>query len=599
MWLTTADLRLCRRLFRQARPYRAHLAGLFLLELVATPLALLDPVPLKIAVDSAVGGRPLPGVLAAVLPAGAADSPGLVVAVAIALLLAVAVLAEIHSLAVSFVRWHVGERLVLDFQSELFRHCQRVSFAYHDEHGAFDATNRIDYDAPAIRYLILDGLIPFLTSVVMVVVMLDVTLRLDAELALVALSISPVFVIAARFYRRRLREQWSDLREIESGASAVVQEALSTLRIVKAFGQEQHEEARFVRESWGGIRARLGLLLTDSGFSAVISIATAIGTACVLGIGIAHVRAGTLTLGNLLIVLGYLATLYEPLQVIGRKAASVQSHLASADRALALLDQPPDVVERPDARAIRRATGNVVFDGVSFEYEKGQAVLQDVSFAVSSGSSVGIVGMSGTGKTTLAGLLMRFFDPTAGRILLDGLDLRDYRVADLRNQFALVPQDVALFSGTIAENIAYARRDALEADIVRAARAANAHEFITRLPEGYQTVVGERGMRLSGGERQRISIARAFLRDAPILLLDEPTSSVDVWTEAEILEGLDRLTRDRTTFFITHRLSSLKRCDVLLIVADGRPVTVTSDVAAALDALSAGAPCAAQGETFT
>ena len=282
------------------------------------------------------------------------------------------------------------------------------------------------------------------------------------------------------------------------------------------------------------------------------------------------IQARALTLGSFMMVWGYLAQLYGPLKTISKKAASLQTHLAGAERAFAVLDELPDVLERPNARPLARAWGAMAFRNVSFAYDQNRPVLQDISFEIDSGTCLGIAGATGAGKTTLVNLLTRFYDPTVGEILLDGTDLRDYRLADLRNQFAIVLQEPVLFSTSIAENIAYARPFAGEAEIVAAAKAANAHDFIVRLTQGYETIVGERGMRLSGGERQRISIARAFLKNAPILILDEPTSSVDVKTEAAIVEAMERLIRGRTTFIIAHRASALRHCDHILVIEQGR-----------------------------
>jgi ATP-binding cassette subfamily B protein len=282
----------------------------------------------------------------------------------------------------------------------------------------------------------------------------------------------------------------------------------------------------------------------------------------------------------------YLTQLYSPLKTLSKKAAGLQSHLASAERAFALLDEAPDVVERPHARPLARAAGAVAFRHVSFAYGADPPVLRDVSLDVAPGARVGVAGPTGAGKTTLVSLLSRFVDPTAGGVLLDGVDLRDYRLADLRNQFAIVLQDTVLFSASVAENIAYARPGAGEAEVVAAAEAASAHEFIVNLPQGYQTLVGERGMRLSGGERQRIALARAFLKDAPILILDEPTSAVDLRTEAQIMGAVRRLMRGRTTFLVAHRLSTLEDCDVVLRVEHGRVVATTP--AAVREALAPG-----------
>jgi ATP-binding cassette subfamily B protein len=270
--------------------------------------------------------------------------------------------------------------------------------------------------------------------------------------------------------------------------------------------------------------------------------------------------------------MAYLSQLYGPLRTIGKNSASLQGYFTSAERAFALLDRAPDVVERHDARPLRRAIGGLAFRHVSFAYEKNHPILSDLSFEVPAGARVGIAGRTGVGKTTMLSLVTRFYDPDAGQILLDGVDVREYKVADLRNQFAIVLQEPVLFSTSVAENIAYGRPEASEEEIIHAARLADAHDFVVRLPDGYQTRVGERGMRLSGGERQRISLARAFLKDAPILLLDEPTSSVDIKTESNIIDAIERLMHGRTTFIVAHRLSTLSNCEIRLEVQDGRIV---------------------------
>ena len=306
----------------------------------------------------------------------------------------------------------------------------------------------------------------------------------------------------------------------------------------------------------------------------MVGLVIAAGEAAVIFIGVRNVQAGTLTLGDLLLVMGYLSQLYRPLQSISKKVGDLQGSLASAERTFALLDQTPEVIEKPNAIPLSRASGALSFQNVSFAYEGGEnnPVLQNVSFEVGPGTRVGIAGATGAGKTTLVSLLTRFYDPTSGQITLDGVDLRDYKIADLRKQFAIVLQEPVLFSTSIAENIAYANPDATYEEIVAAARAANAHEFTTNLPEGYHTQVGERGMRLSGGERQRISLARAFLKDSPVLILDEPTSSVDEKTEAVIMEAMTQLMLGRTTFMIAHRLSTLEQCDVRLKIEQGRVI---------------------------
>ncbi|OLD38769.1 MAG: xenobiotic-transporting ATPase [Candidatus Rokubacteria bacterium 13_1_40CM_2_68_8] len=576
------DLVLLRRLLRQAQPYWAHIAGFFLLSLLATPLALLMPLPLKIAVDSGIGSRPLPRLLGVFIRQAGTLSHGSALLLAVGLLVAIALLSQLQAMAVSLLRTYVGEKLLLEFRAELFRHIQRLSLLFHDTKGTVESIYRLQYDAMAIQAIAVDHVIPFISSSFTLVGMLYVTARIAWPLALVALVISPIVFAVGKRFRRGLRKGSREVKVLEKSALAVVQEVLQGLRVVKAFVREESEQDRFVQRSVEGMRARLRLALVEGEYGLVIGLATAVGTGAVLLLGVHQVQSGVLTLGDLLLVMGYMAQFYEPLKTMAKKSATLQSHLASVERTFALLDEAPEVVEKPNARPLVRALGGIVFREVSFAYGPDRPVLHQVSFDIDPGRRVGIAGETGAGKTTLVSLLLRFYDPTSGLILLDGVDLRDYRLEDLRNQFAFVPQETVLFSTSIAENIAYARPEAADAEVIAAAKAASAHEFITLLPQGYDTLVGERGMCLSGGERQRISLARAFLKNAPILILDEPTSSVDVDTEAAIVEAMDRLMRGRTTFLISHRLNALKGCDPVLVVEDGRLVAQTSDFFAAV-----------------
>jgi ATP-binding cassette subfamily B protein len=547
------------------------LIALLGLDLLGGLFVLLTPLPLKIVIDSVLGSRPLPGFLRHVLPEQVSGSAALLLG-AVGLLLSVALLGGLQSLAGTLLRGQVGERLLLDFRGRLFRHAQGLSLSYHDAQGTADAHYRIQKDAAAIQDLLIDDVLPLVGAALTVALMFSVTLWLDWQLGLVAAVVAPVLLFLSGRYKRRLRQQSREVKRLESGALAVVQEVLSALRVVKAFGQEDRERDRFLRHAREGMHARLRLLLAEGGYGMAVRMTTALGTAAVLFLGVAHVQSGALTLGGLVLVLGYLAQMYDPLKTISRKAGGLQSHLASAERAFALLDQRPDVDDRPDARPLKRSAGAIEFRGVTFGYRKDCPVLEGVSFTVEPETRLGLVGATGAGKTTLLNLLARFYDPASGQVLLDGRDVRDYRLADLRGQFALVLQDAVLFSATVAENMAYACPGATREEIQGAAKAACAHDFIVRLPQGYDTRVGERGMCLSGGERQRIAIARAFLKDAPVLLLDEPTSAVDVQTEADILEAMERLMRGRTCLIITHRASPLAACDEVLALEQGRLV---------------------------
>lgn len=565
-----SDLTLYRRLLRRTRPYWLHIAGIFLLGLVSTPLSLLIPFPLMLAVDSIIGDKPLPHLLTWLLPRSATSSDAALLTLVAVSVIAIALLNQLQTLGSSFLSTFAKEKLVLDLRTQLFGHVQRLSLAYHDLKGTTDSTYRIQYDSSAVGYIAIDGVIPFITAAFTLVSMLYVTYRINWQLALIALAISPVLFIVTSAFRLRLRHQWRQLKRLESGAMSIVQEVLQAVRVVKAFGQEDRERERFATRSSESVQARIRVSLSEGAFDLLMGLTTAVGTAAVLYVGVRNVQMGTLTLGELLLVMAYISQLYGPLKTISRQVTKVQSRLASAERVLTVLDEAPDVIERPGALPLSRAEGHVVIREVCFGYDNGYPILEGLTVDVSAGTRVGIAGETGAGKTTLMNLLTRFYDPTSGQIFLDGVDLRDYVLADLRDQFAIVLQEPVLFSASIAENIAYACPGAAEDEIVRAAQAANAHDFIQDLPEGYHTEVGERGMRLSGGERQRIALARAFLKDAPILILDEPTSSVDLKTEAGIMEAMERLMVGRTSFMIAHRLSTLRNCDMLLVIKDGK-----------------------------
>jgi ATP-binding cassette subfamily B protein len=563
------QLALYRRLLTYTRPYWPHILLVFVLQLLSTPLALLGPLPLKIAVDTVLGSRPLPGWLQTVIPEGLTGSAVAMLSLAAAILVLTAVLGSLLDLVTELLRTYAGERLAQDFRSHLFRHVQRLSLSYHDAAGTSDSTYRIQYDAPAIQRVVVDGLIPLLGSATTVVAMIWVTMRINAGLAIVALSISPLLFGLSRWFGPRLRSNWKEIKKLDSLAMGVVHEVLAAVRIVKAFGREDRELGRFVDQSTRRVRREMEVSALQGVFDLLVGLVMAVGSAAALIIGVQQVRAGELSLGSLLLVLSYLQQIYKPLRALSKKTVALESSLASAERAFALLDQVPDVAERRDAIRLSRSKGSVLFLDVSFAYDAEHVVLHRVSFAAPPGTRVGIRGTTGAGKSTLMGLLMRFYDPTDGTIMLDDVDLRDYSLDDLRRQFAIVLQEPVLFSTSISENIAYGRPEATREEIVEAARLANAHDFISALPEGYATPVGERGMRLSGGERQRISLARAFLKDAPLLILDEPTSSVDVKTEGVIIDAMNRLMQGRTTFIISHRLDALAGCDMQVELEKG------------------------------
>lgn len=546
--------------------------------MLATPLMLLAPLPLKIAVDSVVGSSPIPGFLEPLTPDWLSESTIRLLFLAAGLQVLVVLLSQLHELVGHVLRARAGEGLMLDFRAALFRHVQRLSLLFHDTRGMGDLLYRIQYDAPAIRDITINSVISMLSATVMLVATLVVILSLDWQLALVALIVCPFLFVFARTYNLRVRSRYRDVRGMESSALQIVQEVLTAFRVVKAFGREDWELDRFVDQSQLGVRARIRLSFWEGFFGLLVNMTTAIGTAAVLFIGIRNVQSGGLSLGELLMVLAYLTQLYNPLRTISRQVANLQSSLASAERAFQLLDEVPDVADKADARSLKRAAGELRFSGVSFAYGENPPVIDDLSFCISPGTRLGIEGRTGAGKSTLVSLASRFYDPGEGSILLDGVDLRDYKLVDLRNQMAIVLQEPILFSTSIAENIGYGRPGAQLPEIIEAAESANVHEFISGLPNGYETAVGERGMMLSGGERQRIALARAFLKDAPILILDEPTSSVDMTTEAGIMEAMERLMAGRTTLMIAHRLSTLDICDARIEIEHGRIISGSGSV---------------------
>jgi ATP-binding cassette subfamily B protein len=582
--LRSSDIALIGRLLLAARPWWKHLAAVLLLGLLAAPLALLTPLPLKLAVDHVLGDRPLPGGLQAWLPSAFLEGGSSLLLAAAGLVIIAALLQNLEGYGSWMFQLFVGEKLTLSLKARLLGHVQRLSLLYHDTRGAADSLYRIQYDAPAIQYIVVQGVVPLVTSAVTVLAMLYVMMRVSLELAAIALIIFPLLLLAGTLYRRHVRTGWETVKRRDSEAMSVLQETLGALRVVKAFGQEQREEHRYLQRANQGLREHLRVVALESVFGLAVAAIVGGGTALVLYVGVQQVQGGAMTLGSLLLVMGYLAQLYRPLETASKKMAAMQSAIASGARVFSVLDEAKEVAECSRPRSLGRARGEIAFEDVEFAYQPGRPVLRMARFRIPAQARIGISGRTGSGKTTLVSLLPRFYDPVRGRVLLDGFDLRDYRVADLRRQFAIVLQEPVLFSTTLAENIAYGRPGANRHEIETAAEAANALDFIRRLPQGLETNVGERGMTLSGGERQRIALARAFLKDAPILVLDEPTSSVDVASEKVILDALERLMAGRTTFMIAHRLETLKRCDIRLVVDDGAVIchTAPSEPAAAV-----------------
>jgi ATP-binding cassette subfamily B protein len=573
----TPAIALIKRVIFQARPYWPHLAVLFVLNLLASPIALLKPVALKILIDNAFGSHPLPGVIRTLFPAGFDFTFQAVVLIAVAVAIGVALLDSLNGAVNWLLNVYTGEKLVLEFRTRLFDHLQRLSFSFHDRNGTSDSLYRIQWDTMGIRTLLMNNLSPLISAIITLLSMIVVMFMIKWQFALIALCIIPALFVLTRASANRLRSSWEKVKEDESVSMSVVHEVLSALRVVKAFGQEANESRRFTGKADKAVKGQLKVASIGAGFNFLVGMVFATGTALFLYLGAVDVHAGRMTLGELTLVLAYLGQVFGPLQVISKNINDIQSSITSIDRVYALLDTEEEVKESPRPLPLSRVEGSFEFAHVSFAYSADHPTLHDISFRINPGDRVGVMGSTGAGKSTLIGLLTRFYDPSAGSIRVDGTDIRNYSLDGYRRQFGIVLQEPVLFSATIAENIRYGLPVATDEEIIEAARAANAHDFITGSKDGYDTLVGERGMQLSGGERQRISLARAFIKDAPVLILDEPTSSIDVKTEAQIMEAVERLMQGRTTFLITHRLDTLSTCNVILHLENGRLVDVISN----------------------
>lgn len=558
--------RLLRRVLVRLRPYRALFLVAVAQVVLIGVLELAKPWPLKIAVDNVLGGAPLGWPLLDGLgPVG-------LLAVACAALVAVYALLGVLNVTSNYTTIGIGQRLVDDFRGELYAHLHRLSLAFHSRRAVGDLLYRLTSDTFAIQTLTMNGFFPILTSLVLLAGMVVVMLRLDWRLTLVALAVVPALFAAIAALSRRITALAADARTKESALWALAQRTMAAMRVVQAFTTEGDEQRRFVESSRESLGASLRLYTFQTVYGALVNVLIAGGTAAVLWVGARHVMANELTVGELLVFVAYLASLYAPVNSLTQTWGLVQGARAGAERVFEILETAPDLPDgtRPLSRADVR--GTVAFEAVVFGYEPGRPVLRGIDLVVRAGEMVALVGATGAGKTTLVSLVPRFYDPQAGRVTLDGVDVREFRLQALRRQVGLVLQAPLVFPTTVRENIAYGRPDATPAQLREAVRMAQLEEFVERLPAGLDTVVGEGGATLSAGEQLRITIARAIVRDAPILILDEPTAALDATTEALVMRGLERLTEKRTTFVIAHRLSTVRRADRIVVLDQGRIV---------------------------
>lgn len=565
---TTAFLRAPKSLYLWAlsylRPYRLGVAALLTLSATEVLFSVLKPWPLKLLVDNVLGGQPLP-VLSTF------DRHDMLL-IGCASYFVLYLLNEINAALHTRLQVGIGQRVVADLREHLFSHMQSLSLRFHSRQATGDTIYHIENDAYCVEGLTMSGFVPLFTSGSTLLAMFCVLLTMNWQLALLAVSVVPLLYLVNRSFLERLILRAEAVKELESRGVSLVQEVFASIRVVQAFTREPHEATRFRSQVKDVVAARDSMTTAESIYLVILNAATTLGTALVLYFGGRRVLSGGMSVGELLVAMSYVSSVFQPLSSMSRTLGRVQNALASARRVQRTFRKEPDVLDLPGAVVAPTLRGHVEFDDVSFGYEPGRLVLEHISFDARPGETVAVVGLTGAGKTTLVSLISRFFDPIAGEVRVDGRSLKRYTLRSLREQVGIVLQDPVLMSGTIADNIRYGRLDATAAQVEEAAKAAYAHDFIMSLPEGYATLLGKGGAQLSGGERQRVSIARALLRDAPLLILDEPTSAVDARAEAHIFAALRRLMHNRTTFVIAHRLSTVRHADKILVLDRGRVI---------------------------
>lgn len=550
-------------------PYRRTLIWVVVLTFLAAAMGLAEPWPLAVILNN---------VLHDSNPSGFVESiygPNPTVWVVLVSMLLVrfmtVVIGNLFTVANHYLGARTEQNMILDLRSDLFRHVQRLSLTFHDHKQTGALMSQINLQAAAIGNIVM-VIPPIMEATVTLGGMLVIASLVDWELALMSLVVVPLLYWSFGVYGRRIVPRIQEVQRLEWRSLSIVHEAMSMLRVIVSFGREDYEHQKFREQGQAAVDERVKLTVSQSLYTLGVQTATAAGGSLVLGFGAWHVMQGKLSIGELIVLLTYIVSVYQPLEQVSGTIGTVHEQLVQFNASLNILDTEPEVKEKPDAVDLGRASGWVSAEGVSFNYPTRKETLSEISFIAEPGERVAIVGHTGAGKSTLMSLLIRFYDPKGGAIAIDGVDLRDLQLDSLRNQISVVLQDPLLFSGTIADNIRYGKLDASDEEVRAATRAANAHDFIEGLPDGYDTVLGERGAQISGGERQRISVARAFLKDAPILILDEPTSSIDSKTEAVILDALDDLMEGRTSFMIAHRLSTVRHADQILVLDQGRIV---------------------------
>jgi ATP-binding cassette subfamily B protein/subfamily B ATP-binding cassette protein MsbA len=558
-----------RRALRYFRPFLKETILGTVLMLAGIGFNLLKPWPFKVIVDEILTtGKPKPVTTALRRWLGNLSGPGMILALCLGMV-GIYFLSGLLNLITNMIFVRVGLQSLLKLRTELYAYLQALPLKYHDARRSVDSSFRVAYDSQAIQSIYSKGSF-IVSSVVTLVGTLVVMMRIDWTLTLVALGILPFVVLAIYSFAKKIRNQSTTIQERESDVLAVAQEGLSSIRMVHAFGREDFEVAQFRTRAANSLEANMAFTGTQMKSSLIIGTLMALGTAAMYYLGSIHVLDVRLSLGDLLMLNFYLTTLYTPLEALTYTTWALEGAAAGAQRCFEVLDHTDDVKDAPGAKEITATRGELAFEHVDFGYEPSRLILEDIDLDVGSGQTVAFVGGTGAGKSTLLSLAPRFYDPNRGRVLLDGQDLRTLTKKSLRRQISMVLQDTLLFSTTIRENIAYGKPEATEEEIIEAAKRAQAHDFILRMADGYSAQVGERGGHLSVGQRQRLGIARAFLKNAPILLLDEPTSALDPTTEAAIMETIKELMLGRTTLIITHRIATVHDMGKIVVLRNGR-----------------------------
>jgi len=570
LWFSGQSAKL--NVVRLIRPYWKQLALAFVAVLGETFSDVLEPWPIKIVIDNILQSKKLPGWLAGFVSEAFGQNKLAVLNFAVAAVAGIAVLGAISSYVEKYLTTSVSQWVTHDLRRTLYNHIQRLSLAEYDKTQTGDLISRVTSDINAVQDFINSALLGIIVNVLTLVGMAGVMFYINWRFTLIALSIAPALFAVVYYLTRRIKKASREVRKKESELVSVVQEVLTSARVVKAFAREDFEVTRFESQSLENVETALEARSIKAKLSPIVDVMVAIGTCLVLAYGARLALSGQISAGVLIVFLLYLGKMYKPMRDLSKSTDTVSKAMVGYERIEEVLDIEARVRDLPRARKAPRFKGNIAFDHVSFSYDDKVPVLKDVSFEIEAGQVAAIVGPSGVGKTTIISLIPRLYDPQSGTIKIDGTDIRSYKLKSLREQISFVLQDTLLFHTSVLENIAYGKPDASPDEIIRAAKQANAHEFIVQLSEGYGTMVGERGVTLSGGQRQRIAIARAIVRNTPILVLDEPTTGLDSSSERAVIEALERLMKGRTCIVVAHHLNTIRHADVIFVVKEAELV---------------------------